>query len=130
MRCSFCIKELVLGYVNPDKDYKLCDTCAFRDTGNPYYPMNNIKNENISLDDLAKYIEILLNKNKTSAYEIKAYSNDVEVSFDWDYYYGNFTITLSKDGGYTVKNEYYVEKFVTVQQVADYLLKKDSDNGR
>jgi len=41
MRCSFCIKELVLGYVNPDKDYKLCNTCAFRDTGHPLYPMNN-----------------------------------------------------------------------------------------
>lgn len=41
MRCSFCIKELVFGYVNPDKDYKLCDTCAFKYNEHPYYPMNN-----------------------------------------------------------------------------------------
>lgn len=34
---------------------KLCDTCAFRDTGNPYYPMNNKGNfmlENPSFSDL------------------------------------------------------------------------------
>ena len=89
-----------------------------------------INNENVDLNSLAKRLEILLNKSRTSVFEIKVYSNNVEVSFDWDYYYGNFTITHSKDGGYTVENEYYVEKFDTVQQVADYLLKKDSDNGR
>lgn len=55
MRCSFCIKELVLGYVTPDKDYKLCNTCAFRDTGHPHYPMNNKGDsmlENPSFSDL------------------------------------------------------------------------------
>lgn len=89
-----------------------------------------IKNENIELDDLAKYIEIILNKRRISAFEIKVYSNDLEVSFDWDYYYGNFMITHSKDCGYTVEDEYYVEKFDTIQQVVDYLLKKDNDNAR
>jgi hypothetical protein len=41
MRCSFCIKELVFGYVNPNKDYKLCDTCSFKYNEHPYYQMNN-----------------------------------------------------------------------------------------
>ncbi len=27
MRCLFFTKELVLGYVNPDKVYKLCHNC-------------------------------------------------------------------------------------------------------
>lgn len=31
MRCEICIKEIVFGYVNPDKDYTLCKACAFRD---------------------------------------------------------------------------------------------------
>ena len=48
MRCSSCIKELVFGYVNPDKDYKLCDTCAFRDTGHPYYPFTENKGKSMS----------------------------------------------------------------------------------
>lgn len=59
MRCSFCIKELVLGYVNPDKDYKLCDTCAFRYNEHPYYLMNNIKEsmlENSSFTDIIDLI--------------------------------------------------------------------------
>lgn len=55
MRCSFCIKELVLGYVNPDKDYKLCETCSFKYSGHPYYPMNNKEesmSEKLSLSDI------------------------------------------------------------------------------
>lgn len=44
MRCSFCIKELVFDYVNLNKDYKLCDTCAFKYNKHPYYPMNNKEN--------------------------------------------------------------------------------------
>ena len=59
MRCQFCIKELVFGYVNPDKDYKLCDTCAFSNTGHPYYLMNNKGDsmlENPSFSDLIDLI--------------------------------------------------------------------------
>lgn len=59
MRCSFCTKELVLGYVNPYKDYKLCDTCAFRDTGHPYYSINNKGEfipEQLSFSDLIDLI--------------------------------------------------------------------------
>lgn len=82
------------------------------------------------LNNLATHLEELLNQHRLSAYEIKAYSKDVEVTFDWDYYYGNFTITPSEDGGYTVEDEYYVERFDTIQQVADYLVKKDNDNAR
>ena len=56
MRCSFCIKELVLGYVSPDRDYKLCDTCAFRNTGHPYHYFSENKRdsmlENPSFSDL------------------------------------------------------------------------------
>lgn len=84
----------------------------------------------MELDTLATRLDMLLNQRKTWAYEIKASSNDVEVTFDWDYCYGWFVITPSEDGGYTVEDEYYVEKFDTIQQVADYLLKKDSDNAR
>lgn len=86
--------------------------------------------EKEQLTNLATHLEELLNQHRLSAYEIKAYSNDVEVSFDWDYYYGNFTIRPDKDGGYTVEDEYYVERFDTIQQVADYLVKKDNDNAR
>ena len=60
MRCSSCIKELVFGYVNPNKDYKLCDTCAFRDTGHPYYSFTENKGdfmlENPSFSDLIDLI--------------------------------------------------------------------------
>lgn len=84
----------------------------------------------MELDTLATRIEMLLNQHRLSAFEVKVYSNDVEVTFDWDYCYGWFVITPSEDGGYTVEDEYYVEKFDTIQQVADYLLKKDSDNAR
>jgi hypothetical protein len=60
MRCSFCIKELVLGYVNPNKDYKLCATCAFSDTGHPYYPFSENKGdfmlENPSFSDLIDFL--------------------------------------------------------------------------
>lgn len=31
MRCEVCIKEIVFGYIDPDKDYILCKACAFRD---------------------------------------------------------------------------------------------------
>lgn len=82
------------------------------------------------LNNLATHIESLLNQRKTWAYEIKARDNGVEVTFDWDYCYGWFVITPSEDGGYTVEDEYYTEEFDTVQQVADYLLKKDNDNAR
>jgi len=60
MRCSFCIKELVLGYVNPSKDYKLCDTCAFKYNEHPYYPFTDNKGdsmlENPSFSDLIDLI--------------------------------------------------------------------------
>ena len=91
--------------------------------------------EKEKLNNIATYIESLLNQYKLSthnlsAYEVKAYSNDVEVSFDWDFCYGNFTITPNEDGGYEVEDEYYVEKFDTFQQVVDYLIEKDNDNAR
>ena len=88
------------------------------------------KNENMELDNLAKRIEALLNQRKTWADKIKAYSDGVEVTFDWDYDYGWFMITPSNDGGFTVEDEYYTEKFGTIQQVVDYLVKKDNDNAR
>ena len=60
MRCSLCIKELVLGYVNPDRDYKLCDTCAFKYNEHPYYPFTENKGdfmlENPSFSDLIDLI--------------------------------------------------------------------------
>lgn len=37
MRCSFCIKELVLGYVIPNKDYTLCENCAFKNEEHTLY---------------------------------------------------------------------------------------------
>ena len=91
--------------------------------------------EKEQLNNLATYIESLLNQYKLSthnlsAYEVKAYSNDVDVMFYWDYDYGNFTIRLNEDGGYEVEDGYYVEKFNTIQQVVDYLIQKDADNGR
>ena len=82
------------------------------------------------LNNLVTHIKSLLNQRKTWAYEIKASSNNVEVTFDWDYYYGWFVITPSEDGGFAVEDEYYIEKFDTIQQVADYLVKKDNDNAR
>ena len=84
----------------------------------------------MELDNLAKHIEMLLNQHRLSAFEVKVYSADIEVSFDWDYYYGNFTIRPSEDGGYEVEDEYYVERFDTIQQVVDCIVKKDSDNAR
>lgn len=83
----------------------------------------------MELDTLTTHFEMLLN-NTTSAFEIKAYSNDVIVSFDWDYDFGYFTIKPSKEGGFIVEDEYYVKRFDTIQQVADYLSLKDSDNAR
>ena len=60
MRCSLCIKELVFGYVNPDRDYKLCDTCAFKYNEHPYYPFTENKGdfmlENPSFSDLIDLI--------------------------------------------------------------------------
>lgn len=82
------------------------------------------------LNNFATLIERLLNERKTSAYEIKVHSNDITVTFNWDYDFGYFTITPDKDVGYTVEDEYYVERFYTIQQVVDYLVKKDNDNAR
>lgn len=82
------------------------------------------------LNSLAIRIESLLNQHRLSAFEVKAYSADVEVSFDWDYHYGNFMIRPSENGCYTVEDEFYVERFDTIQQVVDYLIQKDDDNGR
>ena len=93
-------------------------------------PVTNFKKIKVSNMELVTHLEMLLNQRKTWFYEIKAYSNDVEVTFDWDYCYGWFVITPNKDGGYTVEDEYYVERFDTIQQVADYLVKKDNDNAR
>lgn len=60
MRCLSCIKELVFGYINPNRDYKLCDTCAFRDTEHPYYPSIEYKgksmSEQLSFSDLIDLI--------------------------------------------------------------------------
>ncbi len=93
---------------------------------------HKIKNENMELDNLAKRIDSLLNQyqrstHDLSAYDVKAYSNDVDVMFYGDYDYGDFTIRINKDGGYEVEDEYYVEKFDTIQQVVDYLIQKDHD---
>lgn len=85
---------------------------------------------NEQLNNLVTHIELLLNQNKTWAYEIKARDNDVEVTFDWDYCYGWFVITPNEDGGYAVEDEYYVERFDTIQQIVDFLVKKDNDNAR
>ena len=86
-----------------------------------------IKNESMELDNLAKRLEILFNKRRISA-EVKAYSDDVTVIFDWESDPGYFTVKPSKDGGYIVDGEYYVEKFDTIQQVVDYLEHEDSKN--
>lgn len=86
--------------------------------------------EKEQLNNLATHIESLLNQRKTWAYEIKARDHDVEVTFDWDFCYGNFTITPNEDGGYSIEDEYYVERFDTIQQVVDYLIQKNDDNGR
>lgn len=45
MRCEICIKEIVFGYVNPDKDYTMCKACAFRDEGHPTYYWKTHENE-------------------------------------------------------------------------------------
>lgn len=82
------------------------------------------------LNSLATHLESLLKMHRLSAYEVKTYSNDIEVSFNWDFYYGDFTITPNEDGGYAVEDEYYVERFDTIQQVVDYLVEKDNDNAR
>ena len=84
--------------------------------------------EKEQLNNLATHLESLLNQRKTWAYEIKAYSNNVEVTFDWDYCYGWFIITPNENGCYEVEDEYYVEKFNTIQQVVDYLVEKDNNN--
>lgn len=82
------------------------------------------------LNDLARQIEMLLNERKTWVYEIKVYSNYVEVTFDWDYCFGWFKITPNEGGWYAIENEYYVERFDTIQQVVDYLVEKNDANGR
>ena len=61
-----------------------------------------IKNENMELDNLAKRIEALFNKRRISA-EVKAYSDDVTVIFDWEPDPGYFTIKPSEDGGYSIQ---------------------------
>ena len=38
MRCKVCIKEIVFGYVDPNKDYTLCENCAFKDEEHSLYP--------------------------------------------------------------------------------------------
>lgn len=86
------------------------------------------------LNYLAARIDSLLNQyqrstHDLSAYEVKAYSNDIDFMFYWDYDYGDFTIRLNEDGGYEVEGD-YVEKFDTIQQVVDYLIQKDHDTGR
>lgn len=77
MRCSFCIKELVLGYVNPDKDYKLCDTCAFKYNEHPYYPMNNKEEsmlENPSFTDIINLLcDFCNNPENITAYDRAVY---------------------------------------------------------
>ena len=45
MKCHVCVKELVLGYVDPEKDYKLCKNCAFRDGKHTYSDLQD-KTEN------------------------------------------------------------------------------------
>ena len=83
------------------------------------------------LTDLANRIETLLNQQlKVNAYEIKAYSDSVSVTCDWEWYVGRFTITPNEDGRYTVEDEYYVEKFDTIQQIVDYLITQYEDNAR
>lgn len=91
--------------------------------------------EQEQLNNLATHLDSLLNQyqrstHDLSAYEVKAYSNDVDVMFYWDYDYVNFTIRLNEDGGYEVEDGHYVEKFNTIQQVVDYLIQKDADGGR
>lgn len=48
MRCHVCIKEIVFGNVDPNKDYTLCDYCAFKDEEHlAYYEKtHNINKEN------------------------------------------------------------------------------------
>ena len=84
--------------------------------------------EKEQLNDLATHLESLLNQHKTSAFEIKVYSSDIVVSFDWNYDYGHFTIIPNKDGGYIVLGEYYTSIVDTIQQVADYLIKQDDSH--
>lgn len=36
MKCEVCIKELVLGYVDPKKDFKLCAKCPFCNSNHMY----------------------------------------------------------------------------------------------
>ena len=93
-----------------------------------------IKNENMNLNNLAKHIKTLLNQHKILADKIKVYHDDgVEVTLDWKYDYKWFMITPNKDGGFTVEDENFTEKFDTIQQVIDfidYLAIKDSDDDR
>lgn len=126
MRCKVCIKEIVFGYVDPNKDYILCENCAFKDEGHSTYYEKIHK-----LNNLATRIEMLLNQRlKNNTYEIKVYTDKVAATCDWDWYFGCFGITPNKDGGYTVEDEYYVERFDTIQQIVDYLVEKDNDNAR
>lgn len=81
------------------------------------------------LNTLATRLESLFDKMRIPA-EVKAYSNNVTVMFYWEPDPGWFTIKSSENGGFTVEDEYYTEKFDTIQQVVDYLVKKDNDNVR
>lgn len=77
MRCSFCIKELVLGYVNPNKDYKLCDTCAFKYSVHLYDQMNNKEEfmlENPSFTDIINlFCDFCNNPENIIAYDRAIY---------------------------------------------------------
>ena len=88
------------------------------------------KNESTvtNLHELALRLEILLHNKGIKWFDVKAYSDKVDVSFNWEEGGGDFFIMPSKDGGYIVDGEYYVEKFDTIQQVVDYLEHEDSKN--
>ncbi len=87
--------------------------------------------KNMNLNNLAKHIKTLLNQHKILADKIKVYHDDgVEVTLDWEYHYKWFMITPNKDGGFTVEDENFTEKFDTIQQVIDYITIKDSDDDR
>ena len=76
--------------------------------------------EKEQLNNLATHLESLLNQRKTWAYEIKAYSNNVEVTFDWDYCYGWFIITPNENGCYEVEDEYLTKNSESFHQHMGY----------
>lgn len=87
MRCSFCIKELVLGYVNQDKDYKLCDICAFKYNEHLYYPMNNKDEfmiENPSFTDIVNLLcDFCNNPENITSYDRAVY--DIHLNNECQY---------------------------------------------